>query len=192
MNDAQLQEQIWSEFRDKLRARGVTDLKFEKRTEMPEAEEIAQQCAWLERLGPVGRYTVWLVKKAFQVIAGFVIIMSAPEAWERFQVYFPDTYEVVVNMGELFDQGQLVLSTPRPAPFDIGLGGQYYIAYDPDWRDDRELFEGDVYGGSDILYEGRRVMLFATRATPDCIVLNSTTATTLPPTTEPPPEEDLA
>jgi hypothetical protein len=117
ITEEELREQVWAEFEEEFRSLGVSgveDLDLVIRDQPPAEQEVAPDRCWLETLGTLGKYTVWVVRCAYKIataIAVFVTLTTGlPDALTRLNINIPNTHEVVKNINDRFQRDDVLLA----------------------------------------------------------------------------------
>lgn len=145
MDDEKLKKKIESKFGNELNKLGITNFKFERRDSLPEESEFAKKSCYLQKLGKVGKYFVWVVKCTVGAISIFVTLAILPDAVERAKVNYPDTYQVVQNIGKMFNKNDIPIQDQKVLENSIHLkSDSKYIAYDPNWYLNEDSYNKDI------------------------------------------------
>ncbi len=170
MDDEKLKKKIGRKFGKELNNLGITDFTFERRDTLPEESELAQKSCYLQRLGRAGKYFVWVVRCTVGAISLFVTLAILPDAFERAKVNYPDTYQVVQNIGKMLNKDEIPIQDEKVLENSIRLkSGSIYIAYDPNWYLNEDLYNKDIERleqDRKILEDDRTMTLFPSSGTP--------------------------
>lgn len=145
MDDEKLKKKIERQFDKELNKLGITDFTFERRDSLPEESELAKKSQYIQKIGKVGKYLFWVVKCGAAAIYFFVTVAILPDSVERFKVNYPDTYQVVQDIGKMFDKNEIPIQDQKEIEKSIQLDiNRKYIAYKKNWFFDKDLYNQDI------------------------------------------------